>query len=174
MSIDDFIAAWEGGSRANRFAVAITWPGLITAPNVRDNLMVTAASLPASILGVANVPYMGRMIPMPGDRTFEDWTITVRNDITFSHRNAFEAWSNAILSHDGNTQLFPTFSSMVTNIVVNQLDRDDNIIKTFTLRNAWPTHISGIDLSYDANDAVETFTVTFAYTDWQSPTTPTS
>ena len=174
MSIDDFVSQFEGGARANRFAVAITWPGLITAPNVRDNIMVTAASLPASILGVANAAYMGRNIPIPGDRTFEDWTITVRNDITFSHRNAFESWSNAILAHNANTQLFPTYSSMVTNIVVNQLDRDDNIIKTFTLRNAWPTNVSQIDLAYDQNDTIETFTVTFAYTDWQSTQTPTS
>src|ERR1035437_10054385 len=76
MSIDDVVTQFEGGARANRFAVAITWPGLISAPNVRDNIMVTGASLPSSILGVAQTAYMGRMIPIPGDRIFEDWTIT--------------------------------------------------------------------------------------------------
>ena len=175
MSIDDFVSNFTGGgARANRFAVAITWPGLVTAPNVRDNIVVSAASLPSSIMGVTHVPYMGRQIPIPGDRTFEDWTITVQNDISFSHRNAFESWSNMILSHDANVQAAPTYQTMVTNIVVNQLDRQDNIIKTFTLRNAWPTNISQIDLSYAENDTVETYTVTFAYTDWQSPQTPTS
>lgn len=174
MGIDTFIANFQNGARANRFRVAINWPGLVGTPNVRDDIVVSAAALPSSIVGVVQVPYMGRQIPIPGDRTFEDWTITILNDTSFSHRNAFERWSNAILSHRGNIQASPSYRDFVTNISVVQLDRADTIIKTFTLRNAWPTNITQIDLGYDQNDTIETYTVTFAYTDWDSPNSPIS
>lgn len=173
MSVDTFISQFAGGARANRFRVTITWPGAVGSPNVADEIVVHAAQLPSSTLGVVQVPYMGRMFPLPGDRTFEDWTVTVLNDISFSHRNKFESWSNLILSHQGNVQTIPNYAGMVANITVQQLDRKDNVIKTFTLRNAWPVHVSAIDVGYQNNDQVEEFTVSFAYTDWASADTTT-
>lgn len=174
MGIDTFISAFQGGARSNRFKVIITWPGIVGAPNVRDEIVVSGAALPASFVGTIQAPYMGRQIPIPGDRTFEDWTINVQNDVSFSHRNAFERWSNKILSHSGNTQEASNYKDLVTNITVHQLDRDDNIIKSFVLKNAWPTNIGQIDLSYDANDQIEVYPVTFSYTFWESLQTPTT
>ena len=171
MGIDNFISNFAGGARANRFSVVVTWPGAVTHPGIADSIVVSAAQLPASIVGVAQAPYMGRFIPIPGDRTFEDWTITILNDTTFAHRNAFEQWSNLILMNRANIQGTSDYRSITATIAVNQLDRQDNIIKTFNLLNAWPTTISAIDLAYDQNDSIETYSVTFAYASWQSNTT---
>lgn len=174
MGIDNFISNFKGGARANRFRVTITWPGLVGTPAVRDEIVVSAAALPSSVLGVVIVPYLGRQIPIPGDRTFEDWTITILNDVTFSHRNALERWSNLILSHEGNIQGSASYRDLVTTIDVVQLDRDDKVIKSFKLLNAFPTNISQIDVGYDQNDTIETYSTTFSYTHWTSPNSPTS
>ena len=42
--------------------------------------LVKAAQLPASTLGLIEVPYRGRKIKVPGDRTFAEWQITVLAD----------------------------------------------------------------------------------------------
>lgn len=174
MAIQDFIQNFNTGSRANRFKIQITWPSGVTAPNVADYIVCSAAQLPSSIIGVASVPFFGRQIPVPGDRQFEDWTVTVQNDVSFSHRNAFESWSNQILSHESNVQAFANYAAMTANILVQQLDRQDKVIKTFTLQNAWPNHVSQIDLDYGNDNVVETFTVTFSYVLWASADTPTT
>src|ERR1035437_39168 len=171
MGIESFISNFAGGARANRFAVSIIWPAGVTNPGIPDSIVVSAAQLPACVMGVAHAPYMGRAIPIPGDRTFEDWTITVLNDTTFAHRNAFETWSNLILMNRANIQGTPDYRSITTTLTVNQLDRQDNIIKTFQILNAWPTIVTAIDLAYDQNDTIETYSVTFAYASWQSNTT---
>ena len=143
MTIQDFVQNFGIGARANRFKIQITWPTGVTTPSVADYIVCTAGTLPSSIIGVASVPYFGRQIPLPGDRQFEDWTVTIHNSTTFSHRNAFESWSNQILSHETNVQTFANFGAMTANILVQQLDRvgtddsDANVLKTFTLQNAW-------------------------------------
>jgi hypothetical protein len=53
--------------------------------------------------------------------------------------------------------------------VVNQLDRDGNILKSYILIGTFPTSISNIDLAYDSNDTIEEFTVSFSYQYWIDP-----
>lgn len=170
MSINDFLANFRGGARPNRFRVQITWPGIVGTPNVRDEFVVTAAAHPASVLGSVPVPYQGRQIPIPGDRTFENWTITVVNDKTFSHRNAFERWSSLINSHEGNVQATESFRDLTSVLNVSQLDRDDTVLKVYKFYNAWPVNIAQIDLGYETNDQLETYTVEWAFSHWTSPT----
>ena len=56
-------------------------------------------------------------------------------------------------------------------MIVEQLDKDGNVTKTYTLRGAFPTNVSQIDLSYDQSDAIEEFTVEINYQYWESNTT---
>jgi hypothetical protein len=58
-----------------------------------------------------------------------------------------------------------------TDILVNQLDRQGSTTKSYIINDAFPVNVSAIDLSYDANDAIEEFTVEFAYQYWTSNTT---
>ena len=46
---------------------------------------------------------------------------------------------------------------------MQQLDRNNNSIRTYKLEGLWPTTLDAIDLSYDANDAVEEFGATFRF-----------
>jgi hypothetical protein len=59
---------------------------------------------------------------------------------------------------------------------VNQFGKNspDKAIKTYKFVGAFPTDISPIDLDWGSNDAIEEFTVTFAYQWWESTGTTDS
>jgi hypothetical protein len=56
-------------------------------------------------LGVIEVPFRGRRIKVPGDRTFADWTVTVINDEDQAMRKAFSNWMNYINAVNGEDVL---------------------------------------------------------------------
>ena len=166
-NVDDFKSKLiGGGARANLFQVDIT--GGIDSGRLLE-FMCKGAQLPASVIAQIDVPYRGRQLKVAGDRTFENWTITVFNDNDSKLRGEFEAWMNDINAHANNTgELDPSAYQVQLNVV--QLDRKGNPTKNYKIVVAFPVNISAIDLSYDANDAIEEFTVEFAYQYWTTGT----
>ena len=173
-SVDQFKARLTGGgARANLFQVTLANPrgGLGVDLDVDfGSFMCEAAQLPASTVGTIVVPFRGRQLKMVGDRTFDVWTVTVINDTEFKIRNAMERWMNAMANHAdaGGTQNPELY---MADLQVQQFDRDENVIKTYTFRDAFPTEVSAIDLSYADTDTIERFTITWTYQYWTSDTT---
>ena len=165
-NIDDFKANLiGGGARANQYRVTITPPsGIAIGLDVsRTSFLCTAAALPASTLGTFDVPFRGRIITIAGDRPpFPDWTTTFYNDTDFMIRNAMERWNNGINDFADNTGVTSP-SDYQTDLTVEQLDRDDTVLKTYILRACFPQSIAQIDLSYDTVNALEEFEVTWRY-----------
>ena len=165
-AIDDFKAnLLGGGARANQFRVTITPPaGIAIGLDVRRaSFLVRASNLPAQTLGEIVVPFRGRQIYIAGDRTFGDtWSTTFLNDTDFMVRNAMELWMNGINDLADGTGT-STLADYQTDLQVEQLDRDDTILKTYIFRSAWPTSVAQIDLSSDTADAIEEFEVTWRY-----------
>jgi hypothetical protein len=116
------------------------------------------------------VPFRGREMKIAGDRTFEDWTVTIINDTDFDVRDAFERWMNGINAHQSNTGLVNPVDYQA-DLIVDQLDRNSDVLKRYQFRGAFPTLVGPIALSYDTRDEVETFDVTFSYQYWESNTT---
>ena len=173
-SVDEFKARLTGGgARANLFQVTLANPrgGLGVNLDVDfASFMCEAAQLPASTLGTIEVPFRGRTLKMAGDRTFAEWSVTVINDTEFRIRNELEKWMNAIANHaDAGGTSDP--SLYMTDLRVEQFDRNENVIKTYTFVDAYPTEVSAIDLSYSDTDTIERFTVTWQYQYWTSDTT---
>lgn len=164
-SINEFRSQLTGGgARPSLFRVQITNP--ITAiADFKATFMIKAASLPAFVTGQYEVPYMGRKVKYGGDRTFEDWTVTVINDEDFLVRNAMEAWNNAINSSVSNTRALPQNYKSVAQIT--QLGKDETPLAVYTFDGIFPTNISAIDLSWETVDTIEEFQVTFAYDYWE-------
>ena len=84
------------------------------------------------------------------------------NDTDFMIRNAMERWSNGINDLVENTGVIAP-SDYQTDLTVEQLDRDDVVLKSYIFRNAWPTEIASIELTSDQADAIEEFEVTWRY-----------
>jgi hypothetical protein len=170
MNINDFKNHLkQGGVRPNLFRVNGPLGPSSTDPSV--TFLARTASLPASNLGTILVPFRGRQLKLPGNRSFDDWTLTVISDGEFNLRTKFEKWIEAINSTIGNvseqphdltqgsvlaTGLFPTWA-------VDQLDRQNNPIKTYKFFHCFPTVISDMALDSDQNDSLSEFTVTMTY-----------
>ena len=165
-NIDDFKANLiGGGARANQYRVTITPPpGIAIGLDVRrSSFLVTASSLPAQTLAEIAIPFRGRQIYIAGDRSFDDaWTTTFMNDTDFMIRNAMERWSNGINDLAAGTGVIAP-ADYQTDLTVEHLDRDDTVLKSYIFRSAWPTSVGAIDLTNDAQDAIETFEVTWRY-----------
>ena len=172
-NINDFKAKLSGGgARANQFKVTMPFPGYAQVGGEIEDLafLCTSTSLPAMTVATVTVPFRGRDIKIAGDRSFDGWSITVLNDTDFKLRNAFERWQNGINNMTDSEGLTNPVDYQV-DAFVDQLDRNGAIIKSYTLRGAYPTTIAAIELSYDAQTSVETFNVTFDYQYFESNTT---
>ena len=172
LGVDDFKAKLKGGgARANLFKATINFPAYAGGDVELTSFLCKSAALPASTIEPLAVPFRGRSLQIAGDRpAFEPWTVTIINDTDFKIRNAMERWMNGINGHSSNTGLVnPT--DYQADMFVDQLDRDESVLKRYTFRGAFPTSVSSIDLSYDTTGAIEEFTVEFQVQYWESNTT---
>ena len=168
-SINSFMSNFDGGSRPNLYSVNLVCP-VGTIPNLQ--FYCKAATLPSSIIGEVNVPYLGRVAKYPGDRQFEDWTIDIINDQGMSLRNAFELWGELFNSYAGNSTPFPNPRGAFGSAVVAQLARDYTPIKWYQFFDIWPDNIASVQLGYDQNDTVSDFQVTFKYSYFITSSSP--
>ena len=154
-----------GGARANQFQVQIT-----TAPAGATGLtgeiftfLCRSAQIPAMTIGEVAVPFRGRQVFVAGDRTFDDaWTTTFLNDTDFGIRNSLELWMNGI-NNLATAEGVVALTDYQSDLTVEQLDRDDTVLKSYIFRNAWPIGLGQIDLTAEGADAIETFDCTWRY-----------
>ena len=174
--LSNFIQEIGQGVKPNMFIVDIAFPTQVEgAGGDADmiNLLCKSAALPASNLGVIEVPFRGRTVKIAGDRTFDTWTATFTNDKEMKIRAYFEQWLATINSHEANNA--PLFTPSETDgysrlLKVKQLEKNASesgeVLRQYNLHYAFPTNVSQIDLAYDSNDQIEEFTVEFQYTYW--------
>jgi len=175
-----------GGARPNLFECELFFPSdSIPVGTTEDALsdktrfLVKAANLPASTLGVIDVPFRGRNLKIAGDRTFDPWTITVINDSDFIIRTAFERWMNLINKHEDNAgknnpvdyqkevyvkQFGRALTNGSTPISATQIP----VLKQYKFYGVFPTSVSDIALSYDSSDTIEEFTVDLQVQWWDA------
>lgn len=166
------------GARANLFEVSLSlpiglsvnaadaWQGPLATAITSSNLvlLVKAAQVPAFTIGTIEVPYKaGRRIKIPGDRTFADWTITVINDEKHVARRVFTAWIDMISRGNYNSATKSVVKNYYTDLTVTQLKGSGNAVRIYKLNDAFPTDVSGVDLSMDSTDTLSEFTVNFQY-----------
>ena len=153
-----------GGARSVLYKVMIPGPA-----GVKFSVMTKAASLPGRTITAIEVPYFGQMYKVPGDVTYTEWTTTIINDEDFVCRNYIESWMNTISSHLANVRR-ATPERLEQNLEVIQYSKDGSPIKNYRLAHAWPTELAEVDLGWENSNQIEEFTVTWAYTYWESNT----
>ena len=172
-----------GGVRPNLFEVQVNFPDGVDLgiqgdgggefDGDRFRFLCKAASLPASNVGNIDVPFRGRTLKVAGDRTVDDWSVTVINDEDFGHRRAFEAWAQNIAQYGDSSGLTDP-SSYMGQATVYQLGRniasqqaanspatDSDILAQYKFVDIWPTTVDALELSYDTGDTIQEFGVTF-------------
>lgn len=168
-NINSFLANFQGGgARQNRYEVFIGFPTTLGAStDIVQKISFTckAASIPASTIGTATVPYKGREIKIQGDRTFDDWNITVILDNDFKGRDMFETWIATMIGNTTNVSKSVNEINPLNTMgqaQVHMLDRNDNIIKRYQITGMFPTSVGDITIGYDQNNQVVEQQITFA------------
>ena len=167
-SINDIRANLRlGGARPTLFRVQLTSPGNIGIDLSVSEFMIQASSLPGSTIAPIEIPYFGRKVRIAGDRTFEPWSVTVMNDEDFAVRALFEKWSNALNRMVSNVR-DPSIATenYKVDLDVVQYAKDGATIRAYQLIGAWPTGIGPIGLNWESGNAIEEFSVNFAYDYW--------
>jgi len=175
-----------GGARPNLFECELYFPtDAIPTQSSPDDLsdrtrfLVKAANLPASNLGIIDIPFRGRSLKVAGDRTFDPWTVTIINDVDFTIRTAFERWMNLINKHEDNAGRTNPVDYQ-QDVYVRQLGRSAvngttptsaakiPVLKQYKFYGVFPTLVSDIPLSYDTADTIEEFTVDLQVQWWDA------
>lgn len=155
-----------GGARPNQFRVELTFPAFVggqaAAAGNAAQFLCKAATLPGSTLEDAAVNFRGRPVHFAGERSFQPWTVSIYNDTNFLIRNVMERWSNGMVNYTATNGIMRPTDYQV-DLFVHQLDRNDNIIKTYRMFDAWPTEVGQIQLDFDMNNQIEMFDVTFLF-----------
>ena len=150
----------SGGVRSNRFKVFIPKAG------ERVEFLVKAAQIPTEAFGgPIEVNFRGAKLKLPGERTYEDWTVTVINDVDFSIRTGMENWMAEIQNRDsgvGATDL----DYLVSRAFVSQLHRDESVLATYEFFNMYPSNLGSISLDMDTEE-VQTYDITFTYSHFE-------
>lgn len=156
-----------GGARSNLFKVEIQAPLGLGSTNDFE-FFCRAAQLPGASLAVVEVAHQGRVVKLYGNRTFEDWTITVYNDENFRFRDLFFKWSNRINGLESNlTQQTETGPlSYKGSATITQLAKNGDSIRSYRLIGCFPSVINPIDVDWDAKTTIQDFQVTLAYDYW--------
>ena len=167
LGVSGFQKQIKGGVRPNLFQVNHEFPSaMATEEDVA--YLCKSASLPASTVGTVELPFRGRVIKVPGDRTYESWTATFYNEDSWKLRGAYEKWiglTNAVNANAATSSI----SDASKDISILQLDKfkstseKPETIREYTLFGAFPVSVSQISVAFDNNDSYEEFDVEFAY-----------
>ncbi len=166
--VNNFGAA---GARPSLYQVFITKPeGVDNTGNGFEKVafLCKNAQLPGSTIGEIPVNFLGRQVKMPGIRTYENLTLSFYNDEDFGVRHEMESWMHQIQSFSkpfGNIVNLADSNGKQssTTIKVTQLSKSGSDLRDYSFYYAFPTTVSAIDLGFDQAEAIEEFSVTFAY-----------
>jgi len=160
--ISDFVAKFQHGARANLFRVDI--PGKISEDS---KFYIKSAQTPTKTINKIEMRYRNNIIPVAGDTAvYDDWTVTIINDNDHVIRKELEDWMELIKSNDctqgatNQSQYFAT--ALVTQILPSG---EDGVAYEF--RNVFPSNLAAVELSFDSQDTVQEYSVTFAYSYWK-------
>jgi hypothetical protein len=131
------------------------------------NVNCQAASLPSKTTDKIPIKFRGRELYYNGSiAKFEDWNVTIREDLHYRSRSSIETWHNLIANNMVN------FGS-ITPIISRDLDvfllaPGLNIpVAQYRLYNCFPYVVSEISLDQQNETEVISYQVTFSLDAWE-------
>jgi hypothetical protein len=158
IKIEDFKSALTYGYRPNLYQMEIF------GVDEKFVYLCKATQIPGKTIGPVEVPYLNMKTKLAGDATFEDLTVTVIMDNDFVARTSFEIWMETIRANEAAVGLEPALYKRTAQVVA--LDNQGEEITGYTFVGIWPNALAPLDLSYETNDTIAEYTVTFSYDYW--------
>ena len=163
-------------ARPNRFWVSVGDPSNSIAPAVgtentvqlnkwdaKYEFYAKSSSLPGRQIGDLTLNWQGMKYSIAGDPTFEDITLVFLNNYEWDLRTFFEQWAEKQSEMETNERSAP--SSYKSDVIkLQQLGRtSSDVLATYTLVGAYPTHVAAIEVSQDTENGHEEISVTFKF-----------
>jgi len=165
------LAEFGGAARPNLFKVKINPIGEISNLGFSDEntILIKATSIPAITIAEIAVNYVGRPIKYTGNRTYDNWTTTVINDEHFSTRDKIMQWMRKLSGtmEGERTQGFGVYATpagqyLEATATVTQINKDGKDGESYQLDHIWPTVLSPIPVSWDA-DTIQEYTIDWCF-----------
>lgn len=175
-NINDFKSRMRGGgARPNQYRIILSFPaGLSISTGAlaaeKASFLCNSTTLPASTIANVPVPYRGRTVNFAGERSFAPWSINVYTDVDFDVRNAMEEWQAKVQNYAATNGVTDPVAYQA-DMRVEQLDRNGEVLKTYTFKDAFPISIGEITLSYNTDNQIESFPIIFQYNYFTSEST---
>lgn len=162
ITLQSFKSAVRDAVRPNRFFVQIVGGTAAGAwADTPFSYLAKSAGLPARTIGEIELNWQGMKAKIAGDPTFDDYTMTFINDYDFAIKSYFDAWLEEISTMESNVRTDP--ETYKAEIIVQQLGREGEILKTYRLIGAYPKQVDQIELNMESNDTASELSVTFGY-----------
>lgn len=170
-TIDDFATNFGQGQRVSQFRVTGKFIGAGgNSSNSEDDqvqFFVKSAQFPSSNIGIIEVPYRGRKIKMPGDRVFNEWSISVLLDQENKMYDKFVAWMDALNSHSNVSSSGAVGAELKETWTVTSLAANGDPNSSVQLKNCFPTEVGTVDFNYETTDTIAEFSVTMHFDYWE-------
>lgn len=129
------------------------------------DMMIEQVELPGKNITTTEVKYNGDFFKMPYAVVYEAQQFVFRASRDMYEKNVLDEWSNLIFNP--RTHEVSYMDDFVTNIIINQLDEQDNIVYSVLLKDAYPVMQPGIILSNEDTNQWMRLSVSFMYRRWE-------
>ena len=158
-SLTNFISGFKNPAKTNMYKLVFRGENGAIVPSGLD-IRAKGAQLPTAEMGIMEIPYKGRKVKIPAERSFSEWTVTVMETNDMNVRRSFEKWMSVM---DAEDEIKRNTAALSTIDVI--LLKGDNATPsiTYTLYGAFPSSLASVDLSFDEQTAPLEYSVTFQY-----------
>lgn len=166
----DFLSDLTGGTFNVSEAVGVVKDVIgASSPSATRSLglMTESSSMPGKTMVTSEVRYNGDMQSIPYASTYGDLSFVFRVSGDMKEKVILDEWAKRI--YDPVKHEIKYMDDYVTDITIDQLDVQDNIIYTVILKDAYPTLTNELPVSNEDTNQVHKLSVTFAYRRWITP-----
>ena len=158
--LDTFIQGFKSPAKTNLYKLVFKGSGSAVIPQGLD-IRAKGTMLPSADINVMEIPYKGRKVKIPGERTFAEWTVTIMETSEMQVRKALERWIS-VMDAPSDIKRDTTALCDIEVTLLKPDNRSDSM--KYNLFGAFPSSIASVDLSFDEQTAPLEYQVTFQYT----------
>lgn len=165
-NISEFVSqinSLGGIAKSNLFRVLVTTPVNRYSGGTKTlSYLASSVTTPSMDVSTFDHAIMGPPHSLPMFNSYGgNLTVKFLSTSSFYERGFFEAWLRGIINPI--TQMSSYYNEIVGKVEVNRITDDGKLSLSTTYTDAYPTSLSGFDLSWSEAASPEYFSVTFAF-----------
>jgi hypothetical protein len=128
------------------------------------DIMVESTDIPGKNLTTTEIKYNGDFYKVPYAVVYETQQIMFKCSRDMYEKNIIDDWMNLIF--DPTTHEVAYMDDYATNIIINQLNEQDEIVYSIILKDAFPTMCAPMTVSNEDRDTYARLQCQFMYRRW--------